>query len=283
MTTILFVLTLFLDISNSISTISDIWIDDFLFDINGTNGWNNNKITIGATTNYHGWYTIDPPNTNNIPSLSRQFTCTNRSNIKISFTIYYQCDIKPYNGIKLYLNNNEEFHIQYNNNKYKPYSIYNYNLQELQTCRSKLFQAQNINYTMNTIINTLETFNIDFIFELSHIDTFIGISNIIIECKNRGTEIDSLQPTTVPTLEPTIEPTETYPDTILEIVEYNTTLAPTIAPTNSILISTILAIDNSGKHNELEYILNWWKNSDNMGWKVFIIVSILCAMIGCIV
>ena len=72
--------------SNAISVISDTWLDDFAYDINGINGWNDKYIIDGTLSKYHGWYV---KNDDEPPTLSRSFQCNQPSHIQLSFIIYY--------------------------------------------------------------------------------------------------------------------------------------------------------------------------------------------------
>ena len=77
--------------SNAITLISDIWFDDFAYDINGINGWDDNNIINGTSKLYHGWYS---GNDDGPPSLSRSFQCSQPSLIQLSFTIYFACNVE---------------------------------------------------------------------------------------------------------------------------------------------------------------------------------------------
>lgn len=51
-------------------------------------------------------------------------------------------------------------------------------------------------------------------------------------------------------------------------------MEPTTQPTSN---PTILADEDN-----LEYILAWWLDGNNLGWKAFIIVGIVLGLIGCV-
>ena len=85
----------------------------------------------------------------------------------------------------------------------------------------------------------------------------------------------TLDPTYTPTSMPTIEPTVK-----LEITK-NTNIEPTLEPTIDPTVIMIEMNDN-GEDFSLDYLISWWLDGNNWGWKAFIIIGILCAIIGCI-
>ena len=86
----------------------------------------------------------------------------------------------------------------------------------------------------------------------------------------------TLNPTYTPTSMPTMEPTVAK----LEVTQ-NTNISPTMEPTTDPIV---MPPDDDGDEEEFsfDYLVSWWLDDDNWGWKIFIIIGILCAFITCI-
>ena len=172
--------------SNAVTEISHTWLDDFMYNSNGINGWDDDSIINGTFGKYHGWYA---KNNDNLPTLSRSFQCAQPSDIQLSFIIYFGCDIEGDETITLYLNDEEGINILYSNLEINN-QLYDVNETVMPACSNQAdsigFKGSNItNYTINIEpVRESTTFTVKFEFGLSAgiSNEFGAISDIKIQC-----------------------------------------------------------------------------------------------------
>ena len=177
--------SLLIFVSNAISIITDTWIDDFAYDIDGVNGWNDDNIINGTSRKYHGWYA---KNDDDPPTLSRSFQCDQPSHIQLSFIIYFGCNVENTDALIVSFNDQERVNVMWSNLRNSPqlYDVNEPNAIETCTATPSIgFKGSNqtVIISENPVRgSTTFVIKFDFILSAGLANEFEGISDIKIEC-----------------------------------------------------------------------------------------------------
>jgi len=264
-------------VAQSLTTIVDEWNDDYSF-----SKWSiTNDIVYRSQIGSAAWFARqkNTKHEQSVWSMSRSFQCSASSVLQLSFSILYSCDVTdPDDGVTVFVD--DQLSID-SRQRDASRLIPPHHTLDSHFCASSTVINRAVT---DVVMNAHQPFVLSFNFRVSasSAEPYIAVRDIAIKCGNNIASEHRLRSllevplTFSPTLEPTVEPTR-----------FPTILAASSTLFDIDIIDDNNNVDSSGEtgtasDSDLSYLVLWWSSGEQIGWKIFIVVGIVCAFIGCI-